>query len=453
VSVTPTSPALMNGTSGAQSSMGSLRRDYATSFLAEGLFIGSYLLTFKVVALRMGGVGFGEFALTRRMLTVLAPVAVLGVDMAIARFLASHAGPKDEPLPKYTAAAVVVLLTAVMAVGVVLLASPDTFALLFFGSRLYKDLIYPLPLLLLGNGLYCIAYADLRGRFRVQRANLLMVVNYALVPLVCTLVIGRSVEEILFGIGVGWMLVSGAFVSVSSLRVANLVGNIRKLAFFGIQRVPHDLLQLGLFALPGMWIARVDDIAVAGIVAFGVAGLGMVGASLAPVQFLLLPLAARLLSGGRMEELRRHLLVVVSIAVVVLCLGIAVIEVFADQVVRLFLDVHAPTAVLAFRLILLAMLPWGLQVSLRSVIDAHHVLPVNARNVAIAFGVSLVVTLSLQAISQSGWAVIVGFVVSLYVLAGLTGREVIRIVGRGGQGPRPVHQLVTPMTPRFDSEP
>src|SRR5262249_41656259 len=193
------------------------------------------------------------------------------------------------PLPQYTVAGMAVLLTVVVAVSGVLLAFPDTFALLFFGSGVYKELIYPLPLLLLGNGLYCIAYADLRGGFRVQRANVLMVVNYALVPLACALVVGRSVQEILFGIGVGWTLVSGGFLSVSSLRVANLVGNIRKLALFGIQRVPHDLLQLGLFALPAMWVARADDIAVAGIVAFGVAGLGMVGASLAPVQFLLLP--------------------------------------------------------------------------------------------------------------------------------------------------------------------
>jgi O-antigen/teichoic acid export membrane protein len=66
----------------------SRRRDYVSTFATEGLFILSYLLVFRIVADHFGPRGFGEYALSRRTLAFLLPIGAIGLDVAIARYVA-----------------------------------------------------------------------------------------------------------------------------------------------------------------------------------------------------------------------------------------------------------------------------------------------------------------------------------------------------------------------------
>ena len=129
----------------------------------------------------------------------------------------------------------------------------------------YAILILPLPVMLVGIALHLIIYGDLRGRLSVRRANLLMLINQAAVPLIAAYTV-RSVVGILLAIGLGWIIVSGAFFIVSPLKSDHIVDRARDLARYGVPRVPGDLLQLLLFALPGILTAHITDIGVAGIV-------------------------------------------------------------------------------------------------------------------------------------------------------------------------------------------
>src|ERR1700724_1528077 len=102
------------------------RRDYATTFVAEGLFILSYLIVFRVVADHFGPRGFGEYALARRTLAFLLPIGAigLGLDIAIARSVAYAAGRPVEQRA-YLPAALVLLALAVGLQVVVLLVFRD----------------------------------------------------------------------------------------------------------------------------------------------------------------------------------------------------------------------------------------------------------------------------------------------------------------------------------------
>ena len=84
------------------------RRDYVTTFVAEGLFILSYLIVFRVVADHFGPRGFGEYALARRTLAFLLPIGAIGLDIAIARYVAYAAGRPVEQRA-YLPAALVLL--------------------------------------------------------------------------------------------------------------------------------------------------------------------------------------------------------------------------------------------------------------------------------------------------------------------------------------------------------
>jgi O-antigen/teichoic acid export membrane protein len=407
-----------------------LKRDFATTFLTEGVVVFCYLLAFRLVAEKLGASGFGEYALARRTLAVLIPLGALSLDIAVARYVAYAMAERSDWWKRYAPAAVAMVVGASVVVSAVLLVWSGAFAQLFFGSSRYSNLITPMPLLVLGGGLHGIAYGYLRGRSRIQRANLLLIINQALIPVAAILLSGGSVARILLLMGGGWNAVSLVFLALAPLSFSGLPQRVAELARFGVPRVPGDLLRLGLFSLPGVLVAHVADIATAGSVAFGVAAVGMFGTALSPIGFVMLPVAARMMAAGEIPELRRRVIVITSLTSAALVVGIAVVEFFAPQIVAVYLGPGFAGTVGAVRVIAPAALPWGIYMSLASVVDAHHVRPVNARNMAVAFAVFVLAAGGVLLFHATPLAVTAAFVVSLYVLGALTLFEVHSITNR-----------------------
>jgi predicted O-methyltransferase YrrM len=71
---------------------------------------------------------------------------------------------------------------------------------------------------------------------------------------------------------------------------------------------------------------------------------------------------------------------------------------------------------------------------LKSVIDARYVLPINARNMAIAFATFVALILAGRAFTSSFEWILVAFVAALFVLGGLTLFEVYRIIRQAERG-------------------
>ena len=409
-----------------------MKRDFATTFLTEGLVVVCYLLAFRLVAQQLGASGFGEYALARRTLAVLMPLGALSLDVAVARYVAYALAEGSDRARRYAPAGAALVIAAAVVLAALLLLFPGPMAQLFFGSSHYSDLITPMPLLIFGGGLHGIAYGYLRGRSRIQRANVLVGINQALVPLFAIPLAGGSVSRILWLMGAGWTLAALAFLAVAPLSFDGIPERVRELATFGVPRVPGDLLRLALFSLPGVVVAHVADISVAGAVAFGVAAVGMLGTALSPIGFVMLPIAARMMAAGDVAELRRRVVNIASLTAGVLMVGIVVVELFAPQIVDLYLGKGFGSTAESLRVIAPAALPWGIYMALASVIDAHHVRPVNARNMAVAFAVFLAGAATLAVLHAPAQAVAAVFVVSLYVLGALTLFEVHSITSRPG---------------------
>src|SRR5256714_6551198 len=97
------------GTGGASVQSSDLRRDYATTFLTEVLVIASYLVAFRLVAVHLGQTGFGEYALSRRTLSLIAPLGVVGLDVAIARYVAYGLAQRSGRARGYAGAALLIM--------------------------------------------------------------------------------------------------------------------------------------------------------------------------------------------------------------------------------------------------------------------------------------------------------------------------------------------------------
>lgn len=403
------------------------RLNYVTTFLAEGLVIGSYLLTFRLVAVFTGTEGFGEYSLSRRTLSLLLPLAVLGVEVGIARYVSYAEAEKSDKSPGYAAAGLLLLAAGVAAVSAVLLVATSFWGQLFFGSARYADLVLALPPLMAGSGLHVIAHGYLRGLNRIQAANVLMGINMGLLPLGAILLFHGSVLSVLDAMALGWTVTSGLVLIRLPIGFAGVRDRLRDLARFGLPRMPGDVISLVLFAMPGILAAHYSNIRVAGMVAFGVAAVSMIGSSLTPVSFVLLPVAARLLAAGRVRQLRSEVVDMVGITLAATLVLVVVLEVFAGQIVNVYLGPSFKESVDILRLTLIGALPWAAYITLRSVIDAQHVRPINARNITISFAFALILAFALRQVADPTTGAVLAFVLALWLLAGLTMLEVNRI--------------------------
>jgi O-antigen/teichoic acid export membrane protein len=211
------------------------------------------------------------------------------------------------------------------------------------------------------------------------------------------------------------------------MSIQNPLSHAAELARYSLPRAPGDLLALVMFAVPGIVVAHVSDITVAGNVAFGIAALGMIAVSVFPVGFVLLPVASRLLAAGSVDRLRGQVFIVARVVVGLIVVAIVIFEVFATQIVDLYLGPAFAGSVATLRVLMLGALPWGIYMSLRTVVDARHKRAVNAINVGVSFAFFTTLMLILRIWFDPAYVVVPVFVISLYLLGALTVIEVWRI--------------------------
>jgi len=158
--------------------------EYAPTFLTEFTVVASQIVVYKLAAHFLGKEGFSEFAVARRAISTVYPVALLGFGVGLPRYIAISAGQDlAERRDRFFGAT----LWCVGAVTAILLAlinlMPSRFAYLVYGSVSYEALAFPASLLIAGLILHAVVYSYFRGHLRMARANWLQFANLAAVPL------------------------------------------------------------------------------------------------------------------------------------------------------------------------------------------------------------------------------------------------------------------------------
>src|ERR1700674_64004 len=72
--------------------MQSHAREYGSTFATEFTVLACQLLTYKLAAHFLGKTGFAEYAVARRTISLIYPVPLLGVAVALPRYVAHAIG-------------------------------------------------------------------------------------------------------------------------------------------------------------------------------------------------------------------------------------------------------------------------------------------------------------------------------------------------------------------------
>lgn len=414
------------------------RRDYALTFLTEFATLGSTLVALKLAADAWGVSGFGEYMLARRTLGLLQLPILCGMGVAVTRYVArarSASAPAAEH--HYFIAGVLFSAMTALAAAIVLNLAPGPLAALFFGSAAYGGLVRALSLMIAGMALHGVAYGMFRGRVAMARANCLQAINLGVVPLAVLALPGLTVVQVVTLTGLLWCLIAGLAIGGIIRAVPSQAWNrrsvgmaARELLRYGGPRVPGEFALGALFALPVTVAAHYEGAAAAGFVGLGVSALTMIGSLFAPLGQIVLPAVSALSVGQGAPRLRDD-----AWRLTRSCLGIAaalaaVVEVGAPFFIPgLFGQEFAPSVPI-IRIMGIAAVPYVAYIILRNVLDALHELPLNAKNLAVALAVFLLLALTMN----SGFRVPIALAFGLLALGTLSAydarRELARLGGR-----------------------
>jgi O-antigen/teichoic acid export membrane protein len=406
--------------------------EYAPTFLTEFAVMASQIVVYKLAAHYLGNQGFSEYAVARRAISTIYPVGLLGLGVALPRYIAISAGDDEAGLRDrfFGATLWCVGVSAAIIVGLISLM-PSGFAYLIYGNNSYRSLARPIGMVIAGLLLHALAYSYFRGHLHMARANILQLANLGVVPVLAFFVGFRSVGVVLERIGMLSIFVSltALFFTPWKEIASGSFSEAKTLLRYGVPRVPADFAQMALFGLPAFVVAHRVGVQQAGNVAFSISALTIAGAIFAPVGLILLPKASRLIARGASEELERHVSLVLRLSLIVSILLTIAAEMFSGQLVRAYLGPGFSEISTVVRVVMLGAVPYAVYTVLRSAIDARHIEAINTKNNGIAFAIFIACSTFLLIIQDNSMVrLILPLPICLLILGILTWLDAKKVV-------------------------
>lgn len=399
------------------------------TILAEIVVTITGVLLLKLAASMLGPVGFGEYALGRRVVSLLYLPLIMGLGVATPRYIAIARAAVRETYSESSfafatfTAGLIPTLVVVFAMNI----APDFASNVIFGSTSLSHMIGPASIALAGVTLHGMVYAIYRGRSQMGFANSLQVLNLGLVPLAAFLFGARAAPAILEATGLAWLTFAGiallhlVYVESRDWRGSlSIREHLGVLLRFGLPRVPGEFALVGLFALPALIAVRTQGVVLAGQFSAAMSLLTIASGSFAPVGLVVLPRASAQVAAGDIAGVR-HLVVRILVGgAAVATAGVLVGETIIPLLVRWYFGAAFVPAIPLFRICLLGAIPYAIHVLMRSILDALDVRPLNARNLIISLAVLIAFCVMRSEIVWMAWS-LTG---SLALLAVLTLRDV-----------------------------
>jgi O-antigen/teichoic acid export membrane protein len=379
-----------------------MRAQLTWTLITELVVMAAGIVLLKLAAQMLGPVGFGEYTLSRRAVSLLYLPLVMGLGIAAPRYVAiARAGALDGYSARTFAFATLTvgLLPSLIAILLMNLG-PGTASMILFGSTAMTRLVPAATIVLAGLAMHTIVYAVFRGRGDMRLANTLQLLNTGIIPVTAFMIVRHDAAAVLSATGATLMVTCGAAMMIELLRERSdpaprhdVVAHLRLLLRFGLPRVPGEFALVGLFALPALLALRAHGVVVAGQFSAGMSLLSIVSNVFAPVGLVMLPRASAQVATGDLAGVRRLVLRMLGGGMALAVSAVIIGELLIPPFVRWYFGNEFLPAIPVFRACLLGVIPYVVYVLLRNILDALDVRAVNSRNLIIALALLMALCL------------------------------------------------------------
>lgn len=366
---------------------------YAPTFATEAVILVCSLITLRLAATTFGSIGFGEYSVARRAMSIVAFPLLLGLGIGIPRYVALsqvRSDPQDPNHVSYFIAGVAISLPLVTLFCLAVLSNRNLFINIFFGSDGLEELALPTAVATVGMYTHTLVYSYFRGRLAMRVANLFHLVSLGGIPPCSIWLGGTSTSLSIMLMGCGWLATSAFFcirIFTDSkhdvLSPRQLMKAAHDLLVYGLPRVPGELGLFGLFAIPTFIVARRQGVEAAGYFSYGVSLLQLFAALFSTIGILLLPSVSRLKAATHWRTIEDLVSKVLLGSLTLSTVLAATLAVILPQVTYTLMGPSFPVAVEQSRWMVVAAVPYVAYLVLRNPIDAVAVWPYNSVNVSI----------------------------------------------------------------------
>jgi O-antigen/teichoic acid export membrane protein len=370
-------------------------RDVLFTSITSVITTLSAVVVTRLLAEGLGPEKFGAYSLSRRMLATIAPFSMLGMNLAITRYVAISQDNRTRG--SYFLSGLLLGASPSLLILVIGLVFKNPLSFLIFQDETYASLFSATLLLVVGYTLYLVLYAFYRGSGRMSRANLWQIGVIGVGPVAIAWGLAKSgqVDVIVLLLAVLFfcaVVPLGYYVNMIFRRDSplELAHSARELLAYGLPRVPAGLALAGMMAIGPFLASHVGALKDAGYLAAGQSVLLLVEGGVMAFGLVALPKVAQLATEGQREFLQDRISDVIAFTLHLGLFATLHIVLWADQVVLILLGSLYGEAIPIMRIILVALIPYLAYVLLRSVIDAIEKRAVNTINLFLSFIVILI---------------------------------------------------------------
>src|SRR5688572_12691398 len=162
-------------------------RKYLLTFITEFIVLLSGIWVYRL-ATEIGNEQFSIYAITRRVVSLIQPIMMLGMAVALPRFVASLKPSQKGTSEHYLIAALSIPLMICFMLLISSLIWPEFFSFTFYGVSKYEFMSMPIFVMIAGLIVHTMVYGYNRGKMKINHANIMQLTNMALVPVAAFMV-------------------------------------------------------------------------------------------------------------------------------------------------------------------------------------------------------------------------------------------------------------------------
>ncbi|RUM50242.1 MAG: hypothetical protein DSY47_02210 [Hydrogenothermus sp.] len=416
-----------------------MKKDFIYTLITNIIVMVSGLLVYKLATLFFSIQGFAEYSLSKRIVSFLYPIFLLGLGVGITRYISISLKDKER-IKNIMISSILLVFISSLGVLIIFEVFKEKFSLLLFGSAEYVFLMFPLAVTIIALLWHSLIYNYYRGKFEIKKANIIQLINLGIIPIV-VFFISRDVAQLFIYNGLLVLIISSLIVLYIVIKEKMykvvylnqlIFREMKELFSYNIGRVPGDIGLAALFSLIPIFVTHLSSVKEGGIVAFGISLLNLTASFFATIGVVMLPKIGVLYSEKNYELIKKYMHKILKVSIFLSLLGVIIFFIFGDNILKMYLGKEIAAQSSVIKIIFLGTVPYVIYVSLRSIIDAIYTKPYNTINVLVSLLILLILSLSVYFFYKNYLYIIYIFLFSLYILAALTLEKILKFVREYG---------------------
>lgn len=357
----------------------------------------SMVFIIRFLAKGLGPEEFGAYSLARRIISNIAPLIILSMDVALSRYIAMTYEKKLRS--SYIVSSIISTGMAMALLFAIAISSSKHLSYLIFHSDKYLKLYYACLFLLGGYTIFIITYASLLGMQKIKKANLLQICLMAVIPLMISYVFAstKSSSFIMFLMGLAFYLSFFPLILIIKKtgmpRLNDIRSSLKVLLKYSLPRAPAGFFLAGLLTLGPFLAGYFEGLKEAGFFVVGQSVFRIMEAVIVAFGLVALPKVSQLLAEENEDFLKSK---IEDLLIMIFQLGLFVTIhtfIWSKEIVLTWLGSEYQGVVPIMKIIILSLGPYLAYVLLRSIVDAVEVRAINTINLALSLIFAAVISL------------------------------------------------------------